>query len=177
MKKFRPIVTSLTEVTIRRERDAAIIQYKDPAYGTTHLRIGPEVAEMSDQQIVHLYNDTLRAQAQLAAQYKHLVVEVPLGSPQIKYHVESDQWTPKGDPVALLDRRHVGKRRNGACNHGRRPRIELARVWAVDLHLRRLGDAHRVGGGQRNPSAAEVGSQRTEEPMNADRSRDRPGQS
>jgi hypothetical protein len=96
MRKFRPLVTSLNEVSITRERDAAIIQYKDPAYGTTHLGIGPEVAGMSDQQIVDIYNDTLRAEAQLAAQYQHLVVEVPLGSPQIEYDSRCDQWTPRG---------------------------------------------------------------------------------
>jgi hypothetical protein len=102
MRKFRPIVTSLNEVTITRESDTAIIEYKDPTYGTTHLQIGPEVAEMTDQEIVDLYNDTLRAQAQLAAQYKHSVVEVPLGSPQIKYHPDSAQWTARGSLLRCL---------------------------------------------------------------------------
>jgi hypothetical protein len=38
----------------------------------------------------------LRAQAKLAAEYKHIAVEVPLGSPQIEYHERSNQWTPRG---------------------------------------------------------------------------------
>jgi hypothetical protein len=46
---------------------------------------------MSDEAILELFNDTLRAQAQLAAEYKHLAVEVPLGSPQIKYFAREIQ--------------------------------------------------------------------------------------
>ena len=97
MRKFRPIVTSLDEVVIAREKDTVVIQYKEPVYAATHFQIGPEVDVMTDQQIVDLYNDSLRAQAQLAAEYKHLVVEIPLGSPQIEYHADCDQWTPRGD--------------------------------------------------------------------------------
>src|ERR1043166_1900945 len=83
MKKFRPIVTTLDEINIRREAEYAIIEYKDTAYGTTHLRIGPEVTRMTDQEIVELYNEPLRIDAALAANYKHVAVEVPLGSAQI----------------------------------------------------------------------------------------------
>lgn len=102
MRKFRPIVTSLDEIIITREGESAIIQYKDTAYGTTHLRIGPDVAGMTDQDIVDLYNNTLRAQARLAAEYKNIVVEIPLGSPQIAYHPNSDQWTPRGHVLRCL---------------------------------------------------------------------------
>ncbi len=102
MRKFRPIVTGLDEVIITRAKDAAVIQYKDPAYATTHFQIGPEVDVMTDQQIVDLYNDSLRAQAQLAAEYKHLVVEIPLGSPQIEYQADCDQWTPRADVLRCL---------------------------------------------------------------------------
>ena len=37
---------------------------------------------MTDEAILELFNETLRAQAQLAAEYKHVAVEVPLGSPR-----------------------------------------------------------------------------------------------
>ena len=46
---------------------------------TTHLKIEPEVTGMSDEALLELYNDTLRAQAEPAAEYKHVAVEVPLG--------------------------------------------------------------------------------------------------
>jgi len=111
MRKFRPIVTSLDEVIITREGDTAVIQYKDPAYATTHFQIGPQVVEMTDQEIVDLYNDWLRAQAQLAAEYKHVVVEIPLGQPQIEYHADSDQWTARGDVLrCLIDDAAEGER-------------------------------------------------------------------
>lgn len=111
MRKFRPIVTSLNEVVITREKDVAVIQYKDPAYATTHFQIGPAIDGMTEQQIVDLYNDSLRAQAQLAAEYKHLVVEIPLGSPQIEYHADCGQWTPRGDVLrCLIDDTAEGER-------------------------------------------------------------------
>src|SRR5437016_1178150 len=40
--------------------------------------------------------------AKLAAEYKHVAVEVPLGSPQIEYHNRSDQWTPRGSVLRCL---------------------------------------------------------------------------
>lgn len=102
MRKPRPIVTSLNEVTITRENDSASIDYKDPAYASTHFQIGPEIELMTDQEIVDLYNETLREQARLAAQWKHVVVEVPLGSPQIEYSPQCDQWTPRGSVLRCL---------------------------------------------------------------------------
>ena len=72
------------------------LKYKDPAYGETCLTIGPEIADLTDQEIVDLYNDTLRSQAELARSSKYVAVEPPLGSPQITYHSSSDQWTPRG---------------------------------------------------------------------------------
>ena len=85
------------EVTVTREGEAAVIQYKEAGVPTTHLTIGPALTTMSDAQIVELYNDTLRAQAALAARYKHVAVEVPLGSPQIHFFQPGHQWTPRGD--------------------------------------------------------------------------------
>src|ERR1035441_6695465 len=56
---------------------------------------------MTDQEIMALYNDSLRAQARLAAEYKHIAVEIPLGFPQIEYHA-CDQWTPRGNVLRCL---------------------------------------------------------------------------
>jgi hypothetical protein len=97
MKKPRPLVYSLDEVTITRDATTAHIQYKDAAYGGTFLTIGPEIADLTDQQIIDRYNDTLRSQAELARSSKYVAIEPPLGSPQIQYHADSDQWTPLGD--------------------------------------------------------------------------------
>ncbi len=83
MRRKEQYIVRLDEVIITREGDAAHIQYKEPDVPSTHLQIGPALSGMSDEEIVELFNDTLRARAQLAASSPHVAVEVPLGSPQI----------------------------------------------------------------------------------------------
>jgi hypothetical protein len=57
-----------------------LFEYKEEGVPATRLQVGPEIAGVSDEQIVELHNERLRAQAKLAAEYKHVAVEVPLGS-------------------------------------------------------------------------------------------------
>ena len=57
---------------------------------------------MSDKEIVELYNDGLRAQAQVASEHKHVAVEVPLNSAQIRYSKRCDQWVPRGGVLRCL---------------------------------------------------------------------------
>ena len=52
--------------------------------------------------VLELFNDTLRAQPQLAAEYKHVAVEIPLGSLQIKYSARAYQWSPRGAVLRCL---------------------------------------------------------------------------
>jgi len=106
MKRKEQYIARLDEVIITREGDCAVIQYKEEGILTTHLKIGPQIAGMTDEAILELFNDTLRAQAQLAAEYKHVAVEVPLGSPQIKNFAHSNQWCPRGGVPARLDSNH-----------------------------------------------------------------------
>jgi len=102
MPRKQQYIARLDEVIITREEDYAVIQYKEEGILTTHLKIGPEIAGMSDGAILELFNDTLRAQAQLAAEYKHVAVEVPLGSPQIKFFARGNQWCPRGGVLRCL---------------------------------------------------------------------------
>jgi len=102
MKRKERYIASLDEVSITREGNAAIIRYKEEDVPTTHLTIGPEIEVLSDEAILELFNDTLRAQARLAAEYKHMAVELPLGSPQIKYSARCDQWVPRGMVLRCL---------------------------------------------------------------------------
>ena len=96
MKRKRRYIARLDEVIITREGDTAVIGYLEEGVPGTHLRIGPELAVMTDEEVLELYNEGLRAQAELAATYKHVAVEVPLNSPQIKYFERSYQWVPRG---------------------------------------------------------------------------------
>jgi hypothetical protein len=92
----------LDEVAITRDSIGAHIKYKDPDYGETTLTIGSKVFEMSDQQIVDIYNDALKAEAEHARNFNYVSIEPPLGSAQIEFHQEADQWTPRGNVLRCL---------------------------------------------------------------------------
>ena len=62
MRKRKPPVASLDEVTIRREGNDAIIDFRDPTIATTHLRIGPSVRRLSDRQILNRFNALIAAE-------------------------------------------------------------------------------------------------------------------
>ena len=102
MKRKERYIASLDEVIITRDGDYALIAYKEKGVGATHLQMGPEIVEMSDTKILELHNDCLRAQAKRAAEYKHVAVEVPLGSAQIEYVDRCDQWVPRSCVLRCL---------------------------------------------------------------------------
>lgn len=106
MRKPRPIVCSLDEVIVTGEEIYAHVKYQDPDFGETRLEIGPEVAEMTNQDIVNLYNDVLKAEAELVGKDKYVAVETPLGSPQIKYHRSCQRWPPGGHVLRCLGDAH-----------------------------------------------------------------------
>jgi hypothetical protein len=92
----------LDEVTVTRDGDCARIEYKEAGIAVTNLEIGPEIAEMSDSEIVEVHNESLRNDAKQAAEYKHVVFEVPLGSAQIEYFARCDQWVPRSCVLRCL---------------------------------------------------------------------------
>ena len=102
MKRKQPYIVRLGEVRLLRNGGTAEVRYPEADIPVTHLTIGPELADMTDQEVIDLWNDTLRAQAKLAAEYKHVAVEVPLGSPQMEYQESSGQWTPRGAVLRCL---------------------------------------------------------------------------
>src|ERR1700730_5474961 len=82
MRKVR-YIAALDEVTVTRDGDCARIEYREAGITLTNLEIGPEIAQMSDSDIVEVHNESLRNDAKQAAEYKHVVFEMPLGSAQI----------------------------------------------------------------------------------------------
>jgi hypothetical protein len=98
----RPYVASLDQVRISRSGDEAVIEYAEPGVWTTHLKLGPEVQQMTDQEILDRFNETLEAAAQAAAEYEHVAIEIPPGKPQIEYFERGDQWTPRGDVLRCV---------------------------------------------------------------------------
>lgn len=97
MRKKKPQVASPDEVTIRRKGEYAIIDYNDPTVRGVNLKIGKEIHDMTDGQILDLHNDIIRARNKLAEEYEHIAIEIPEGKPQISYFEKGDQWTPRGD--------------------------------------------------------------------------------
>ena len=97
MRKKKPRRASPDEVKISRSGEEAIIAFADATISTSHLRIGPNVHEMSDQAILDIFNDVMAAQDQLVAAWENIVIEIPPGQSQIKYSDLSDQWVPRGD--------------------------------------------------------------------------------
>ncbi len=97
MRFKKPYIASLNQVTIKREAEYAVIDYVEPEVGGVHLKIGPEVQKMTDEEILSLHNEILETQAEMAAGYEHVAVEIPLGKPQLRWFYEGGYWTPRGD--------------------------------------------------------------------------------
>lgn len=102
MPRRKPQIMTIDRVRIRRENNVAAIQPLDSDAAVVHLNIGPMGRNLTDEQILDLYNATVRAQQEHAAAYRHVSVEVPLGQPQIRYHKGADQWSPRGDVLRCL---------------------------------------------------------------------------
>lgn len=102
MKRKARYVMHVDEVTVTRKGDCATIQHKHEDVPSIQLTLGSKIAEMSDHDIIERWNQWLRSRAQLAAQYKHVAVEVPLDSPQIKYSAWGDQWVARGSVLRCM---------------------------------------------------------------------------
>jgi hypothetical protein len=83
MKK--PHVATLDEVIITRNAEYGEIAYRDPTVSGVSLKIGPKIARMTDQEILDCHNETILAMQHSVATYKHKAVEVPPGTPQVRY--------------------------------------------------------------------------------------------
>jgi hypothetical protein len=102
MRPKRPTHVMIDQVRISREGEAANIDHADPSLSSVHLTIGPQIAAMTDADIVALYNDVLDSQWALLQQWDKTVVEEPPGEPQMDYHESSDQWAPRGEVLRCI---------------------------------------------------------------------------
>lgn len=98
----RPYVATLDEVRISRDRETAIIEYRNPGVATTYFPLGAQVHSMTDQEILDAFNAAIVARDRAAAAYYHVPVEVPPGSPQVQYSERGDQWVPRGDVLRCV---------------------------------------------------------------------------
>ena len=102
MRLKKPTRAIIDQVRITREGNDAIVDYADAGISGTRLTIGPDIATMTDREIVDVFNGILAAQEQLLAAWNKTVTEEPPGEKQIDYHEESDQWVPRGDALRCI---------------------------------------------------------------------------
>ena len=102
MRLKKPTRVFIDQVRITREGNDAIVDHADAGISGAHLAIGPEIATMTDAEIVDLYNGILESQHRLLAKWDKTVIEEPLGEEQIDYHENSDQWVPRGDVLRCI---------------------------------------------------------------------------
>ena len=102
MRRRRRHLASPDEVRISREGDDAIIEYADHRVSTTHIKIGPQLKHMSDGEVLDLFNTHLQRIEEIRLGTDDTVVEIPPGKPQIEFHEDSGQWTPRGDVLRCV---------------------------------------------------------------------------
>ena len=96
------VAVLLDQVRITRDGETATIDHADPNLSGVHLTLGPQIAKMTDADIVEMYNDILDSQWALLQEWDKAVVEEPPGEPQIDYHENSDQWAPRGNVIRCI---------------------------------------------------------------------------
>jgi hypothetical protein len=101
-RKERPRIARLDQVRISRED--AVVEFVDSSVATTHLRIGPQVQKMTDEEVLLIFNRTLAAQIRNRDELgEYIAVEVPVGSPQVERRTRiSDHWIPRGGVLRCL---------------------------------------------------------------------------
>jgi hypothetical protein len=102
MRLKKPTRAIIDQVRIRREGNDAIIDYADAGIAGTRVTIGPDVATMTDREIIDLFNGIVAAQERPLAAWDKTVTEEPPGEKQIDYHEDSDQWVPLGDVLRCI---------------------------------------------------------------------------
>ena len=102
MRLKKPTRVSIEQVRITRKGSDAIGDHADAGLSVAHLVIGPEIAAMTDADIVDLYNDILESQQRLLAGWDKTVTEEPPGEKQIDYHEDVGQWVPRGDVLRCI---------------------------------------------------------------------------
>jgi len=102
MRLRKPTRVLIDQVRITREGNDAIIDYADAGIAGTRLTIGPDIATMTDRDIIDVFNGILAAQERLLAAWDKTVTEEPPGEKQIDYHEDSDQWVPRGDVLRCI---------------------------------------------------------------------------
>jgi hypothetical protein len=99
MRKKKPRIARLDQVRISRDAENAIIEFHDSTIATTHLRIGLQIHQMTDEEILLIFNQTIAAGIRNRDELgEYIAIEIPVGSSQVEYHPGTvNQWSPRGE--------------------------------------------------------------------------------
>lgn len=101
-RKSRPDRLKITEVCITRQEQTATLTPHDPDMASTDLVVGPGISHMTDEQILALYNHQIMLYRRAAERNPYVAVEIPRDQPQLRFHPENRQWTPRGGVLRCL---------------------------------------------------------------------------
>lgn len=101
MRPKKPCRAGFDQVRITRDGTSAIIEHADPTISTTSLTIGPKIDQMTDHDILALYNAIIASQEQILREWDNTVTEIPAGKPQIKRDREGT-FQPRGEVLRCV---------------------------------------------------------------------------
>ena len=96
MRPRRLRQTTIDQVRISRKGEYALIEHADPAYGLVNFNLGPEIATLTDREILEQFNDCIAAQEANIADPANRPIEIPKGRPQIEWLEDLQQWSARG---------------------------------------------------------------------------------
>ena len=96
MRKRRLPQSTIDQVRISRNGEYALIEHANPAYGSVNLKFGPEIATLTDREILDVFNDIIAAQGASIADPANRPIEIPKGRPQIEWLEDFQQWSARG---------------------------------------------------------------------------------
>ena len=102
MRIRKPHYAVPSEVKISRNGEYANIEYDDKNVSSVSMKVGPEIENMTDLEILDLHNSIIFQMEQMSNNSKFMPVEVPDGKPQIRYEPISDQWVPRGHVLRCI---------------------------------------------------------------------------
>jgi hypothetical protein len=102
LRTRRPPQSTIDQVHISREGESAIIAHADSAYDIVNLKLGPEIEDMSDLQILEVFNDIIAAQEASIADPANRPIEIPKGRPQIEWSEDYQEWSARGDVLKCV---------------------------------------------------------------------------
>lgn len=89
------LVQNLSEIVIKRDFDVARIAYSDnPTEGGIHLELGPQLATMSDEEVLDAFNNVVFSMMHSVETFRPL--EITPGQPQIKFDKRSKSFEALG---------------------------------------------------------------------------------